>query len=556
MHHSLSLFTPFNACIDEYSLPEKFTFPFFYEPHPLCKLAASELQQYLLTQSEWVHNFGLNSHSDGVGKMFGVLIVKSPQGEVGYLSAFSGKVAGQSELTHFVPPVFDMFAKQSFFHADNKEIMSINDQIDTLNSGTQLTELASQVEKLESNYKKEESTHRAKMIANRAERKLQRQDAQSHLNGAELERVLDSLAKQSVDDKNTLKYLKLEWQDKIDQVKSEWQKLDHELNQLKDKRKTLSNALQHKLFEQYRFLNILAEEKSLNSIFEGITPPAGAGECAAPKLLHYAFKHGFKPLAMAEFWWGKSPASEIRQHKTFYPSCHSKCQPILGHMLQGMDVDDNPLEKAWAEHYTMDIVFEDEALVVINKPAGLLSIPGKTIQDSAITRLQKLYPSAEGPFVIHRLDMATSGLLVFALTKRANKSLQKQFITRTVEKRYVAIVQGEVQDQSGQISLPMRGDPDDRPRQLVCFEHGKPAETYWECVEVKEGQSRLYLYPKTGRTHQLRVHCAHHLGLNMPMYGDGLYGQRAKRLHLHAQRLVIEHPYTKERMTFEAETPF
>ncbi|CAM3939371.1 RluA family pseudouridine synthase [Vibrio aquimaris] len=556
MHHSLSLFTLFNACIDEYSLPEKFTFPFFYEPHPLCKLAARELQQYLLTQNEWVHNFGLDNHSDGVGKMFGVLIVKSPQGEIGYLSAFSGKLAGQSKLTGFVPPVFDIFAKQSFFHTENEEIMSINDQIDTLNSGTQLTELASQVEKLESNYKKEESTHRAKMIANRAERKLQRQDAQSHLNGAELERVLDSLAKQSVDDKNTLKYLKLEWQDKIDQVKNEWQKLNHELNQLKDKRKTLSNALQHKLFEQYRFLNILAEEKSLNSIFEGITPPAGAGECAAPKLLHYAFKHGFKPLAMAEFWWGKSPTSEIRQHKTFYPSCHSKCQPILGHMLQGMDVDDNPLEKAWAEHNPMGIVFEDEALVVINKPTGLLSIPGKTIQDSAITRLQKLYPNAEGPFVIHRLDMATSGLLVFALTKRANKSLQKQFITRTVEKRYVAIVQGEVQDQSGQINLPMRGDPDDRPRQLVCFEHGKPAETYWERVEVKEGQSRLYLYPKTGRTHQLRVHCAHHLGLNMPMHGDGLYGQRSKRLHLHAQRLVIEHPYTKERMTFEAESPF
>ncbi|MBU2899145.1 RluA family pseudouridine synthase [Vibrio hepatarius] len=556
MHHSTYPFTLFNACIDEYILPEKFTFPFFYEPHPLCKLAASELQHYLMTQKEWAHNFGLDHSYDGVGKMFGVLIAESQQGDIGYLSAFSGKVAGQSELTRFVPPVFDMFAKQSFFHADNKEIISINDQIDILNNSAQLTELAIQLEKFESRYQQEESAHREKMIANRSARKSQRQYAQSHLNDIELKLALEELAKQSVDDKNTLKYLKLEWQGKIHKVKSEWQKLIFELNQLKDKRKTLSNALQHKLFEQYRFFNIHSEEKSLNSIFEGTTPPAGAGECAAPKLLHYAFKHGFKPLAMAEFWWGNSPASEIRQHKTFYPSCHSKCQPILGHMLQGMEVDDNPLEKAWAEHDPMDIVFEDEAIVVINKPAGLLSIPGKTIQDSAITRLQKRYPDAEGPFVVHRLDMATSGLLVFALTKRANKSLQKQFITRTVNKRYAAIVEGEVQHQSGQINLPMRGDPDDRPRQLVCFEHGKSAETHWQCIETKDGQSKLYLYPKTGRTHQLRVHCAHRLGLNMPMYGDGLYGQRAKRLHLHAQRLIIDHPYTKERMIFEAESPF
>lgn len=195
-------------------------------------------------------------------------------------------------------------------------------------------------------------------------------------------------------------------------------------------------------------------------------------------------------------------------------------------------------------------------MVVVNKPSGLLSVPGKTIKDSAYTRLQQRYPDVEGPFVIHRLDMATSGLLVFALTKRANKSLQKQFISRSVQKRYVAMLDGEVSQTSGQIDLPMRGDPDDRPRQLVCFEHGKPAETYWELIESRNGRSKLYLYPKTGRTHQLRVHCAHHLGLNLPMVGDGLYGQRADRLHLHAQRLEIEHPYSKQPMTFEAECEF
>lgn len=559
MRHYIPSFTLFNTSIESYALPEKFTFPFFYQPHPLCELAAKELQDYLLTQTDWYHNFGLEGAPEGVGKMFGVLIVQSPQGDIGYLSAFSGKLADQSQHKHFVPPVFDLLAEESFFHAENAKIMSINDQIDALTQDSPLSTLTDKIQQLESTYQSEERCLREKMVANRATRKSLRQQALSCLSGAELEQALDTLAKQSVADKNALKYLKLEWQDKILAVRSKWQTFHNKREKLKEQRKTLSNALQHKLFEQYRFLNICSQEKSLNAIFEGTnnpTPPAGAGECAAPKLLQHAFKHKLKPLAMAEFWWGSSPVSEIRQHRKFYPSCHSKCQPILGHMLKGMVVDDNPLEKAWAENNVMDIVFEDDAIVVVNKPAGLLSVPGKTIQDSAFTRLKKRYPTAEGPFVIHRLDMATSGILVFALTKRANKSLQKQFITRSVEKRYVAIVEGEAQQQSGQIRLPMRGDPEDRPRQLVCFEHGKPAETDWECIETKQGQSRLYLYPKTGRTHQLRVHCAHHLGLNMPMLGDGLYGQRTDRLHLHAERLIIEHPYTQKSMTFEVKSPF
>ncbi|WP_284192292.1 RluA family pseudouridine synthase [Vibrio zhanjiangensis] len=559
MRHYIPSFTLFNTSIESYALPEKFTFPFFYQPHPLCELAAKELQDYLLTQTDWCHNFGLEGDPEGVGKMFGVLIVQSPQGDIGYLSAFSGKLADQSQHKHFVPPVFDLLAEESFFHAENAKIMSINDQIDALTQDSPLSTLTDKIQQLESTYQSEERCLREKMVANRATRKSLRQQALSCLSGAELEQALDTLAKQSVADKNALKYLKLEWQDKILAVRSKWQTFHNKREKLKEQRKTLSNTLQHKLFEQYRFLNICSQEKSLNAIFEGTnnpTPPAGAGECAAPKLLQHAFKHKLKPLAMAEFWWGSSPVSEIRQHRKFYPSCHSKCQPILGHMLKGMAVDDNPLEKAWAENNVMDIVFEDDAIVVVNKPAGLLSVPGKTIQDSAFTRLKKRYPTAEGPFVIHRLDMATSGILVFALTKRANKSLQKQFITRSVEKRYVAIVEGEAQQQSGQIRLPMRGDPEDRPRQLVCFEHGKPAETDWECIETKQGQSRLYLYPKTGRTHQLRVHCAHHLGLNMPMLGDGLYGQRTDRLHLHAERLIIEHPYTKKSMTFEVKSPF
>jgi tRNA pseudouridine32 synthase/23S rRNA pseudouridine746 synthase len=225
-------------------------------------------------------------------------------------------------------------------------------------------------------------------------------------------------------------------------------------------------------------------------------------------------------------------------------------------MLQGLNVEPNPLEQNWAQDKELEIVFQDEAMVVINKPSGLLSVPGKTIKDSAYTRLQALLPDVEGPYVIHRLDMATSGLLVFALTKRANKSLQKQFITRGVQKRYVALLEGELTQSEGDISLPMRGDPDDRPRQLVCYEHGKPAETHWELIEVHNGRSKVDMYPKTGRTHQLRVHSAHHLGLNMAMVGDTLYGEKADRLHLHAERLELDHPYSKERLVFQVDCEF
>lgn len=559
MHQPENLFTPFNTPIDGYSLPDKFTFPFFYQPHPLCELAAQELQQHLVEQTDWQHDFGIDGNQSGTGKMFGVLLVESPQGEVGYLSAFSGKIADQNLLPGFVPPVFDMLAEESFFRAETAEIMAANQKFNQLKNNPRIAELTSKLNQLTSEYQQQEQLQRDTMIAGRAERKAQRKLAESSLAGEALKSRLDELAKQSVAEKNVLKYLKLEWDEKIAVLQRELDELNTNLNALKEQRKTLSNTLQNKLFDNYRFLNIRGEEKSLNAIFKPTSapvPPAGAGECAAPKLLHFAFKHGFKPLALAEFWWGVSPKSEVRQHGKFYPSCHSKCFPILGHMLEGMTVDDNPLEENWAEDKELEILFEDEAMVVVNKPSGLLSVPGKTIKDSAYTRLQQRYPDVEGPFVIHRLDMATSGLLVFALTKRANKSLQKQFISRSVQKRYVALLEGEVNQTSGQIELPMRGDPDDRPRQLVCFEHGKPAETYWELIESRDGRSKLYLYPKTGRTHQLRVHCAHHLGLNLPMIGDGLYGQRADRLHLHAQRLEIEHPYSKQPMTFEAECEF
>ncbi|WP_456295620.1 pseudouridine synthase [Vibrio sp. AK197] len=565
MPHQDPRFHSFASDIRSIELPSQFTFPFYYQPHSLCKLAASQLQQHLLTQTEWRHDFGIEGQSqsrektDAVGKMFGVLVVQSPEGEIGYLAGFSGKIAEQNLLPGFVPPVFDMLAKDSFFHAELAQITELNSHVTTLSHDDEFIRLQQQLAQLESDYQQHEAQQRQHMIAARAERKQQRINAEQTLEGDALKHALDALAKASVADKNTLKYLKLEWEEKIAQVNQHVARIQRKLEQLKTKRKQLSHQLQKKLFDQYQFLNQRGEQLGLNQIFQqtGLeVPPAGAGECAAPKLLQYAYLHGYHPLAMAEFWWGVSPKSEIRKHGQFYPSCHSKCQPILTHMLKGLEVEPNPLEQNWAEDKPLTIVYQDEAMVVVNKPSGLLSVPGKTIKDSAYTRLQQQFPDVEGPFVIHRLDMATSGLLVFALTKRANKSLQKQFISREVKKRYVALLCGEVPAPQGQIDLPMRGDPDDRPRQLVCFEHGKPARTEWQEIVTTHGQSKVYLYPHTGRTHQLRVHCAHHLGLNLAMVGDGLYGTRADRLHLHAETLEFAHPYTKQPMVFQADAEF
>ncbi|MDA0129519.1 pseudouridine synthase [Vibrio sp. MarTm2] len=559
MHQPEQLFTRFDTPIDGITLPEKFTFPFYYQPHPLCVLAAEQLQTHLTHQTDWQHDFGLTGNQDGIGKMFGVLLVHSPEGELGYFSAFSGKIADQNLLPGFVPPVFDMLAEESFFRSDLAKITKINEQVKQRQANPELHALQQQLAQYQDDYQQAEQTQRELMIQGRAARKKQRKLAEQTLTDDALKLALDDLARQSVAEKNALKYLKLEWEEKINQVSIQLNELTEQIDAIKQQRKQRSSQLQNKLFEQYRFYNIRKDEKSLKAIFAPTTsptPPAGAGECAAPKLLHFAFKHGYTPLALAEFWWGVSPKSEIRKHKSYYPSCNSKCQPILGHMLEGMRVDDNPLEKSWAEDKELEIVYEDDAMVIVNKPSGLLSVPGKTITDSAYTRLQKRYPDAEGPFVIHRLDMATSGILVFALTRRANKNLQKQFISRSVQKRYIAQIEGEVQAQNGTINLPMRGDPVDRPRQLVCYEHGKPAETYWELIETSNGQSKLYMHPKTGRTHQLRVHCAHHLGLNMPIVGDALYGTKSDRLHLHAQRLELHHPYNHEPMTFSAKCEF
>jgi len=367
------------------------------------------------------------------------------------------------------------------------------------------------------------------------------------------------LAKASVKDNIILRDLTIYWEQRVKKAEADFVALTSELVLIKKQRKDLSVSLQEQLFEQYYFLNSAGLRKNLADIFKStsqLVPPSGAGECAAPKLLQYAFMKGLKPLAIAEFWWGDSPKSEIRKHRNFYAACHGKCQPILGHMLEGMAIEKNPLLNNPAEDKSINVVYEDDVMLVINKPEDFLSVPGKNIEDSVYLRMKNSYPHATGPLIVHRLDMLTSGLMLVALTKDAHKSLQKQFIKRTIKKRYVALLDGLLDEDNGVVDLPLRVDLDDRPRQLVCYEQGKPAKTQWEVIKRKNNQTKVYFYPITGRTHQLRVHSAHWQGLNRSIVGDDLYGDRANRLHLHAESITFSHPLTGELMSFQVDANF
>lgn len=562
MHEKNNCFTIFKQPINSFNLPLKFTFPFYYEPHPLCLLAVEELQEHLTTQKQWQHNFGIsNVNSNSIGKMFGVLVVQNTKGDIGYLSAFSGKIANQNILPKFVPPVFDLLSKERFFTEEQININNINAQILKEEQNTEIQILQSSLATLSAEAEHQITTFQSNIVAQRKKRKYLRESTKKADINPQQEhtQLIEQLAKESVDEKKHLKALKFYWQNKISAINTPLNQLIHKISTLKTQRKQLSATLQQRIFEQYRFLNSHGDEKSLYDIFitsPTCKPPAGAGECAAPKLLQYAFLSGMKPLAMAEFWWGAPPKSEVRQHKNFYPSCLGKCKPILKHMLESIEMDDNPLLVNPAFGKKLEIVYQDEYILVINKPAEFLSVPGKNITDSVYERIKAAFPFAEEPLIVHRLDMSTSGLMVVALTKHAHKNLQQQFIKRSVTKRYVALLEGILTSQHGTINLPLRVDLDDRPRQLVCYEYGKPAETTWHVIAQKNSKTSVSLSPKTGRTHQLRVHCAHIQGLNTPIVGDDLYGKKGNRLHLHAQFLAFNHPHTSELMHFEVAANF
>ncbi|MGF7026394.1 MULTISPECIES: RluA family pseudouridine synthase [Sphingobacterium] len=553
-------FHQFKQDISAIELPIRFTFPFCYEPHPLAVTAAQELQYYIETQSDWTHNFGLDSAVEGlaIGKMFGVLVVRNQHNELGYLAAVSGKLAGSNKHRHFVPPIFDMLEENSFFLNEEVHLNALNRKIENLEASEELANAQRNLGLLKNGWDKSLDELKSKLRIQKKERKETRTKLKVTLSDAEYELLMEDMRSQSLKDKQQLQRFQYEMHLALETESNHLHQLLSTITALKEERKMRSGNLQKQLFEQYNFRNAKGQHKNVVGIFDEFdrtTPPAGSGECAAPKLLQYAYENQLTPLALAEFWWGCSPASEIRRHKNYYPACRKKCEPILGYMLEGLVVDPNPMQQETTLDIALPQIYEDEDIIIINKPAEFLSVPGIYVKDSVYNRILQRYPNA-GPIIIHRLDMSTSGLLVVAKNKEAHKFIQDQFIQHTIKKTYIALLDGIIEAASGLIDLPLRVDLDDRPRQMVCYTYGKPAQTKWEKIAIANNQTRVRFYPLTGRTHQLRMHAVHPNGLNTPIVGDDLYGRKANRLHLHAASITFIHPRSKQEITFEIEPDF
>lgn len=538
------MFHRFQQNIDGIELPKQFTYPFSYEPHPLSVMAADEVRAYISSQPQW-------SEELAQGKMFGVLVVRNGQGELVFLAAFSGQLAGTYQHDYFVPPVYDLSEPDGFFRDEERYISSLNDKVESIASSAEYLSLRSLVERLEEQVERLASEWRLRLAQAKEERDARRSTALTEAEEQQLVKESQFLKAECKREKRML-------QTELQQAQAGLTRYEEEMETLKRERKQRSAALQGRLFDQFVLLNAKGENRSLCGIFSRVghpIPPSGAGECAAPKLLQYAFLNHYEPLCMAEFWWGASPKAIVRHHGHYYPACKSKCEPILQFMMQGLDVEPSPIQPL-SQELTLEVVWEDDDIAVVNKPAGVLSVPGKSDAQSVYSFARKRYPEATGPLVVHRLDMSTSGLLIIAKRKEVHQALQKQFNDHEVRKRYVALLQGNLATDSGTICLPICPDVEHRPCQMVSEKYGKYALTEYEVIGRKEGVTRVYFYPKTGRTHQLRLHAAHARGLGMPIVGDELYGRKADRLYLQAQRIEFVHPVTGERITVEVACEF
>ena len=537
----------------------------------------------------------LNSHPElradaDKGKMFGVLLVDGDTtnvrvhklDEFAFLAAYSGLLAGRNDWEWFVPPVFDAQQPDGHFKRTEKAISSVNDKIKELEESLE-QETQGKKEK-----EREIEEYRKKMQA----AKMLRDTRRLHHNLSPEEEA--ALIRES-------QFMKAELH-RMKKRLAEATPIADELEDLRRKRREMSEDLQRWLFSQYKLLNYKGEEKTVLEIFYPQLPPAATGDCCAPKLLQYAYSHGLKPLQLTEFWWGESPKQEIRHHLHFYPPCKGRCMPLMRWMINPPPTPPGRGAKMRqilpsSEGLGVGYLFEDSQLAVIVKPAGMLSVPGKTGEVSVYDIMRQRYPNTDSPLIVHRLDQATSGIMVIAKTLYAYHNLQKQFSEHTIEKRYVAVLEKQMTPtqpprgeenvlQRGEISLPLRPDLNDRPRQVVDYEHGKPAVTKYRLITDSQPESntqssnhnwlsplapnvvsqfsipnsqfpRVALFPQTGRTHQLRVHCAHKDGLNNPILGDTLYGsKKAERLFLHADKITFTHPTTGERVTFSSRVPF
>ena len=545
----MTLLHRFKKDISVVEAPGRLNNPFYYSPHPLCVMAAQEVRAMLSSDSAVAADAAK-------GKMFGVLVVRDGDGVLGYLAAFSGLLAGRNNVPGFVPPVFDLQSPTGYFKQEEGEISALNRRIkETECSDEYVTAVAAVSDT--------KCAMEQQLAAMRDDMRLGKQRRDELRATATLTPDEEAaLVRESQFQKAELKRATARWQQQVAGCEAVVAPFKELIASMKKERKRRSAALQRWLFEQFKVLNAGGCEKSLLDIFtahSGIIPPGGAGECAAPKLLQYAYLNSLTPIAVAEFWVGASPQGEVRRDGCFYGACKSKCEPILGFMLQGLDVEENALEKG-GDISNINIVYEDDHIVVVDKPSGVLSVPGIMGGTSVQQWLRDEHLHSNELFVAHRLDMATSGLLVAAKSMEVYKELQRQFAGREVKKEYTAILDGVPVNGEGVIELPLAADYDNRPRQKVDYVGGKPAVTRYKVIGTVERDGRMCglvrFEPITGRTHQLRVHAAHKDGLDCPIVGDALYGTVGERLMLHASRITFVHPVSKENVELESRPSF
>lgn len=513
-------------------------------PHPVVTALALELQT-TLKGGVIAPGFStrLLDRPEG-GKMFGVLLVRGPDGRIGALQAFSGQIGGTWEVPGFVPPLFDALARQQLEPASDVTVKRLTSALEELSASPALKEARASLASADARLATERATAKALKLERQDARRLRRE---ALAEGDEAGRR--ALATESRLEEKAYRAQQAVWRTTRDAAALPLARLERRKAAIERLRRLVSQESMRQIHDTYVLQSVSGKRATLRTLFAPGEPPWGTGDCAAPKLVGYAIEHGFTPLALAEFWWGPPPPSGARVEGVFFPACKEKCGPLLPFLLDG--VAQAP-RKTWRPRPVADdelvTVHEDRRVVVVAKPAGLLSVPARdeAVEDSVWARLRRRYPSARGPLLVHRLDLDTSGLLVAALDEEAYRHLQAQFVSRSVHKAYVAWLDGLLADEEGTVSLPLRVDLEQRPRQVVDSVHGREAITSWRVLERSGGKTRVALFPRTGRTHQLRAHAAHPGGLGAAIVGDRLYGIPGPRLMLHAETLRFVHPDGRE----------
>ncbi|TDL99286.1 MAG: RNA pseudouridine synthase [Flavobacteriaceae bacterium] len=540
--------------VSKIEVPKTFAYVHYYTPDKLAQIASEEFQE------NYLKNTPLQDLE--IGKMIGVLVVEKKDGKLGYLSGYSGSWNNPNLKNLFVPPIVEEEKWEELYRKEIRKINLLKKKELEISTSKRYLTLKEDQEKALENLTQFKQKIKEELAKQKAERDLIRKKYLLE-NPLDLSQKLEDLNRLSSLLKVKAKHDLERYLDNQQSQKKRWEALEKEVKDLKQNQKELSLYIRENLYKAYSFLSYQGKRKNLKELFEDSahakkfgTPPSGAGDCAAPRLFQFAYLSGFKPLALAEFWWGPSPESNVRKHKQFYNACMGKCEPILKHMMQGLPQEQNPLLASLGLEKQLPILFEDPWIVAVNKPHEFLSVPGKQTQDSVYERIKNMFPAATGPLIVHRLDMSTSGVLILAKDKESHKKLQKQFIEKTIQKKYIALLEGCLNLDQGEINLPLVVDYFDRPKQKVCEKTGRKALTKFKVLEKSPLSTRILFSPITGRTHQLRVHAAHYKGLNHPIQGDDLYGTLKDRLYLHAYKLKFTHPYTQEVMEITAPCPF